>query len=279
MKHLFFLVSLIIAVIGNTQKLQKIGSLSEEVNESSGLIFYNDTILISHNDSGDKPVLYFLNLKGQKIHQLKLENATNVDWEEITKDGQGNIYVGDIGNNNNTRKDLVIYKITNQNLLNIDAVMVSKIYFNYPEQTAFPPAENELRYDAEAMVALNDSLYIFTKCRTIPFEGISYCYAVPTVPGNYQAKRKFELFIGKGGFMKDAVTAATLCKSKLYINTYNRFLIYSFDGKTVSFEKQVSTLPYSQKEAILTNDNRTIYLTDEDQKFVGGRNLFKIELK
>jgi hypothetical protein len=26
-------------------------------------------------------------------------------------------------------------------------------------------------------------------------------------------------------------------------------------------------------------DNKTIYLTDEEQKFMGGRNLYKIELK
>jgi hypothetical protein len=279
MKYITLFFSLFTFFFGNAQKLHKIGTLTENVNESSGLIFYNDTLFISHNDSGDKPILYFLNLKGAKIHQVQLENASNVDWEEITKDEQGNIYVGDIGNNNNTRKDLVIYKIASQDLLKVNSVIATKIYFKYPEQTTFPPAENELRYDAEAMVAFNDSLYIFTKCRTIPFEGISYCYVVPSVPGNYEAKRKFELFIGKGGFMKDAVTGATYCKSKLYINTYNRFLIYSFDGNRVTFEKQVSTLPYSQKEAILTKDNKTIYLTDEEQKFMGGRYLYKIELK
>jgi hypothetical protein len=279
MKYIVLFFSLFTLVFGNAQKLHKIGKLAENVNESSGLIFYNDTILISHNDSGDKPILYFLNLKGEKIHQIKIENATNVDWEEITKDEHGNIYVGDIGNNNNTRKDLVIYKIVNQNLLDVNSLIANRIDFRYPEQSKFPPAENELRYDAEAMVAYNDSLYIFTKCRTIPFEGISYCYVVPSVPGYYEAKRKFELFIGKGGFMKDAVTGASYCKSKLFINTYNRFLIYSFDGNRVTFEKQVSTLPYSQKEAILTKDNKTIYLTDEEQKFMGGRHLYKIELK
>jgi sugar lactone lactonase YvrE len=30
-----------------------------------------------------------------------VENAENNDWEDITKDIHGNIYVGDFGNNDN----------------------------------------------------------------------------------------------------------------------------------------------------------------------------------
>jgi sugar lactone lactonase YvrE len=41
---------------------------------------------------------------------------TNIDWEDITKDKDGNLYVGDFGNNDNERKDLCIYKIDKKSL-------------------------------------------------------------------------------------------------------------------------------------------------------------------
>jgi hypothetical protein len=30
--------------------------------------------------------------------------TANIDWEDITKDKDGNLYVGDFGNNDNERK-------------------------------------------------------------------------------------------------------------------------------------------------------------------------------
>ena len=87
---IFFFVSVSFSIVA--QKTQKIARLPEIVTESSGLIFYNDSLLITHNDSGDKPVLYVVNLKGKLVHQVVINNANNVDWEDITKDDKGNIY-------------------------------------------------------------------------------------------------------------------------------------------------------------------------------------------
>ncbi len=116
MRLLFFLF-LFATTASIGQKINKIGKLPKSIEESSGLILYNDTLFITHNDSGDKPILYFINLKGDLIHQITISNAINDDWEEITKDEQGNIYIGDFGNNLNKRKNLTIYKIAPENLL------------------------------------------------------------------------------------------------------------------------------------------------------------------
>ena len=216
------------------QKLVRIGTLPEQVNESSGLAFYNDSILITHNDSGDKPLLYFINFKGKLIHQVLIENAVNTDWEDICTDDQGNIYVGDIGNNNNDRRDFKIYKISKNQLLVKEKVIAEIITFSYPDQKAYPPIDSLKNFDAEGLTFQNDSLLIFTKCRATPFNGYSYCYKVPVIPGKYIAHKSFELFIGTKGFMKDAVTAATICSNVLYLLTYNRFLMYKYQqGKWV----------------------------------------------
>jgi hypothetical protein len=48
-----------------------------------------------------------------KTVQLKNTNDCkyNIDWEDITKDKDGNLYVGDFGNNDNERKVYVFTKL------------------------------------------------------------------------------------------------------------------------------------------------------------------------
>ena len=279
MRLLFFLF-LFATTASIGQKINKIGKLPKSIEESSGLILYNDTLFITHNDSGDKPILYFINLKGDLIHQITISNAINDDWEEITKDEQGNIYIGDFGNNLNKRKNLTIYKIAPENLLKTTHVVAKIITFSYPDQTAFPPEEATLNFDAEAMFFHNDSLWVFTKCRAVPFHGNTFIYAIPNQPGNYTATAKGKLFIGDKGFAKDAITGVTFSHSTLYLLTYNRIVVYELNNNTFQFKKTIATTPYSQKEAIaISRDQSTLFLTDEVQKIIGGGNIYKINLK
>lgn len=277
-KQLITLLLLISTSFLFGQKTQKLGKISGEITESSGLIFYNDTLLITHNDSGDKPMLYFINLKGKLVHQVLVQNAKNVDWEDITKDDKGNFYIADIGNNSNQRKDLKIYKIKGENLLKVNTILAEAIEIVYAEQTDFPPKDEELHFDAEGIAFQNDSIWILTKCRAVPFDGIAYVYKVPTKSGVYKLKRKTQLFIGKHGFMQDAVTAIDIYKDKLYVLTYDKILIYSIDNQRLTFENQYFLKPYSQKEALVVKNNREIYLTDESTKILGGGYLYKLTI-
>ena len=130
------------------------------------------------------------------------------------------------------------------------------------------------------MCFYNDSLWVFTKCRAVPFHGNTFIYAVSSHPGNYIARAKGSLFIGDNGFAKDAVTGAAFYSKKLYLNTYNRIVVYQMINNRFEFEKIITTTPYSQKEAItISKDQSTIFLTDEVQKIIGGGKLYKINLK
>jgi hypothetical protein len=279
MKISFLIISFfLITLFASAQKIQKVAKLPEIVTESSGLIIYNDSLFITHNDSGDKPMLYFFNKKGKLIHQVIVSNAKNIDWEDITKDNQGNIYIADIGNNSNQRKDLIIYKIKGNNLLINNVISAESIEISYEEQTDFPPKDEQLNFDAEGLGFHNDSLWILTKCRTIPFEGNTYIYKVPTKTGKYKLKRKTQLFIGKDGFTKDAVTGLDIYNDKLYLLTYNRILIYSIIKYKLVFENQYFIKPYSQKEAVVVKNNNEIYLTDESTKILGGGYLYKLSI-
>ena len=88
--------------------LIKVTSLNDLVSESSGLLFLNDK-LITHNDSGGSNNLYEVDtLDGSISKTIKIKNSTNKDWEDIAVDSKY-IYIGDFGNNNGNRKDLLIY--------------------------------------------------------------------------------------------------------------------------------------------------------------------------
>ena len=265
------------SLISYSQK-KLVAELPHKLKEISGLAFLNDSILIAHNDSGNEAEIYFLDLLGNKIHTVVIENAENKDWEDITLDQKGHIYIADIGNNNNTRKDLCVYKVSSKNILEKETVKAEKITFNYPEQLAFPPEEKDLHFDCEGIAFYKDSLYLFTKCRAEPFDGKTFCYTIPTEAGTYKAEKQFEYVLGKGGWWKDAVTGAEIKNDKCYLLTYDRLIIFSFKHKKLEYLQQIGLGKISQKEAVAVNSIGQIYIADERHKVLGGGNLYRVKI-
>lgn len=257
---------------------KKIAKLPDHLKEISGLTFLNDTVLVAHNDSGNDPILYFLNLNGKQIHSVTVENATNKDWEDITSDENGTIYIGDIGNNNNNRTDLCIYKVSGKEILTKETVKAEKISFSYPDQKCFPPEKKDLYYDSEAIAFANDSIFIYTKCWTEPWDGKSYCYTIPTKTGTYKANKKYDLVIGKTGWWKDAITAVEIKNQTHYLLTYNRLIVYQLVNGNITFDRRVLLGPVSQNEALAINSKGLIYMADEKSKLLGGGYLYSIKI-
>ncbi|WMJ72812.1 hypothetical protein RCC89_06500 [Cytophagaceae bacterium ABcell3] len=143
-------------------KVSRIGSLPEEVPESSGLALAyaseDSIVLYTHNDSGGEPYLFKITKQGKLLDSYKISGAVNHDWEDLAQDSLGNIYIGDFGNNFHKRKDLVIYKVP----AGLDG-KAEKIQFSYKNQEAFPPPKKERNFDCEAFYWYQDSLYLFSK--------------------------------------------------------------------------------------------------------------------
>jgi hypothetical protein len=247
--------------------LNTLCSLPKILNESSGLIQQDPNYLWSHNDSGGEPKLYALDTLGNLLRVLRIRNATNIDWEEITRDEEGNIYVGDFGNNANIRKEMVIYKIRNPSGIKETEVNAEMIAFSYPEQDSFPAPDRDKHYDVEAMIINNDSLFLFTKCRTAPFSGICRLYALPAKPGKYQALLKDSIMTLNDHLYSGWVTGAALSpqKDKLVLISGNHLWLFTsfkgndfFKGRMQHFD-----FPMSQKESVCFSDECSIYITDE----------------
>lgn len=134
-----------------------------DLDENSGLIFYNNNI-ITFNDSGGEANLYEINgSTGNITRTVTITNATNVDWEDITQDASY-IYIGDIGNNNGNRTDLKIYKIAKNDYNGYDDIAVAEIIsYSYADQLDFTSNPNNTNWDAEGLISYGDQLLIFSK--------------------------------------------------------------------------------------------------------------------
>lgn len=258
----------------NTKKLSLKEASAVAVSKVSDLIWVAE-------DSGNKNKIYGLAADGKITHTVTLENAKNVDWEDLTADEEGNLYVGDFGNNDNIRKDLCIYKINASDLKNETAVSPSKIEFYYPEQTQFPPKKSELFYDAESFFIYKGNFYIFTKNRSKGFDGTVMLYKVPNQSGDHKAQ-----LLGKfkacNNYHKCAITSADISPDgkKIALLSASKVWILSdfkaddfLNGKTEMFELNDVT----QKEGICFKDNQTLLIVDEKSKKTGG-NLYEIKL-
>ena len=160
--------------------------LPDEIDETSGLAFFNNG-LWTLNDSGGEPVIYRIDTAdGTIIQRIRIGNGTNVDWEDMTDDSLF-VYVGDFGNNSGNRKDLKIYKVKKSDIpAQGDAtVQASIINFYYPDQPHKKITKRRYNnFDCEAVMAVDDSLYLFSKDWQ---DQKTRVYALPKVPGDYAA--------------------------------------------------------------------------------------------
>lgn len=182
MKIVFSFFLLIISILVNAQyNISEKFILPDEVEETSGLIFFNNH-LITHNDSGGLAELYEIDtISGSITRTVTIQNASNVDWEDICQD-QNYIYIGDFGNNNGDRTDLSIYRISKYDYEHYSTVIADTISYSYAEQVDFTAQHNATNWDAEALVSIGDQLLIFSKNWEDNHVNI---YPVPKNPGTY----------------------------------------------------------------------------------------------
>jgi hypothetical protein len=278
MRNPIGIVVLSILLLSCKQDSKVISSLyafPEKLKEVSGIAYIAQSKLLwVIEDSGNANIIYGLNPTGKLEKSITIQNAKNIDWEDITKDKEGNLYIGDFGNNENKREDLCIYKIEKDSLLKNIIDSSYKVSFVYPEQKKFPPKKKNLLYDVEAFFEFKNNFYLFTKNRSSKFDGTTFLYKVPNRAGFHQAKLLGEFKTG-GSYENNAITSATispdaskvllLCHSKVWL-----FQNFTSDNFLSGKVNELQLHHFSQKEAICFKDNSTLLIADEKSKKTGG---------
>jgi hypothetical protein len=275
---------ILIACQNGSETLVTLYKLPKKLKEVSGIVYTEkENLFWTLEDSGNANKIYGLNVQNGAIDKtITIENTSNIDWEDITKDKAGNLYIGDFGSNDNVRKDLCIYKIDKSLLNQEKAIPAYKISFSYPEQKMFPPKKTALFFDVEGFFEYKNNFYLFTKNRSKGFDGTVFVYKIPNQAGFHQA-----VLMGKlktcENYNHCAVTSVTISPdaSKVVLLTHDKIvLLENFQGDNFlkGKQSQLKLNHFSQKEAICFKNNETLIIADEKTNKVGG-NVYETTLK
>lgn len=257
-------------------------SLPKKLKEVSGIALSQDQKTIwAIEDAGNKNVVYGLSRQGKLVNDVLVENAENNDWEDITKDASGNIYIGDFGNNENDRQNLSILKLDLKNDSQKSTKVIQTTKFHYEGQTEFPPKKSNLLYDCEAFIEKDGSFYLFTKNRSKGFDGTFLVFQIPNKEGDFEAKLIGKLKL-EGGYSDAAITSAAInSKNEIVLLTHKNIHVLSGFTANDFNSGKIQKLPLnhnSQKEAVVFVDDKTLLIADEKDKKEGG-NVYQFSLK
>lgn len=270
----------------------------ETIGEMSGIIKsakYPGVFWVQ-NDSGNGPNLFAIKLNGSVVFPkpyadesrrdqvrtwwgVDIAGARNVDWEDLAYDGR-NIYICDLGNNTNSRKDLRVYKIPEPDPNRSMKVAPVKIYNAfYPDQKTFPA--NPKRFDSEAAFFFDGKLYTLTKHRvgtsSIPSDSttLRMLDTESSVNGKYPLKLVGEKS-GLGGWVTGAAVSPS-AKKFAVLTHFPQASVWIFPltkGKTPSLEggTQIKLQGMKQCEGICFDDETHVIINNED------RDLFRVTL-
>ena len=265
-----------------TDALQVEFSLPKKLKEVSGIALSQDKNTIwAIEDQGNKNMVYGLDMQGKLVADVLVENAENNDWEDITKDTQGNIYLGDFGNNDNNRQNLAILKLDLKDASQKTTKAVQTTKFHYEGQAEFPPKKSNWLYDCEAFVEMNGNFYLFTKNRSKGFDGTFLVFQVPNKEGDFEARLIGRLKI-PGKYSDAAITSAAVnsTQNKIVLLTHKNIHIlsgFTADNFNAAKIEKVPLNHNSQKEAVVFLDDKTLLIADEKDKDTGGK-VYRFEL-
>ncbi|MDP8220146.1 MAG: hypothetical protein P9X26_02280 [Candidatus Stygibacter frigidus] len=245
-----------------------------EINESSAITKSRqwDDVYWTLNDSGDKNRIFPFNHNGEMYRAewynedqggVYIGDAVNIDWESMTTDNEGNLYIGACGNNMSVRRDLCIYKFKDPHpLATATTRYLQKINFYFPEQKEFPAPQDDSNYDSEALFWAEGRLFLLTKHRS---DTLTNLYTINTM----YSERDNAATLMSTFDIKGMVTAAE-CNddgSKLAVLTYNG--VWVFEGEVGNwFDGSIKWLPIKGKqcEAICWDDEETLIITNEQME-------------
>lgn len=250
----------------DTGKLTVLADIPKDLKEvSAAEITPKSDLIWVIEDAGNKNHVYGLDEKGHIEKNLKVMNSENKDWEDLTSDEDGNLYIGDFGNNSRKRSHFTIYKLSNPEKAETE-IASEKIDFELPKEVKSK--------DFEAFFVYGNSFYIFSKetkkCVLLK---------VPNTVGNHTAELVTEFNLsGKN----NKVTSADISKDGKTVVLLNHDKVWKLSHYSADnfFDGKIEALAFghnSQKEGVCFKNNSTLYITDESNG-AEGSNLYAFKL-
>ena len=253
----------------SAQKPRASISLPAHLQEVSGLYLQSPDSLWWHNDSGDSPTLTLTDGNGRILKKVDIPGARHLDWEDITADEKGYIYIGDFGDNRERRPEVQIYRY------HPPSGQIDSIVYRY--RTG--PGESGLKsFNVEGFFWYAGQLHIFTKDRLQKSKFMTRHFVLPDTPGNREASLVDSLVLGR-----KVVTAAAIHPASrtmvllaykfkkflgfLPISAASIYIFRNFSGQNFlrgdMSRKKIACLIPTQFEAIDFIDHEYLYVASE----------------
>ncbi len=225
----------------------------DRIGECSGIVWLDGAYVV-HNDSGDDPVLYrspTLDFTNAEVLSAPIEEA--IDWEDITV-FEGDLLVGDIGDNRRERDDITLYRLSYAS----GALELRATYpVRYPDE----------RHDAEGLTVVDGKVCIISKAREEKVTNV-YIFDELHDQADNVPRLASQLEIGEG----EQITAADTDPETgtLVLLTYTHILRYAPDriagppeASTLIGARQCEALCFHGHQLIITNEQRDVFVLDE----------------
>ncbi|WP_309383577.1 hypothetical protein [Cerasicoccus frondis] len=250
--------------------LKEIGELPRAVNESSGLARGSAPgVFWTLNDSGDRARIFAIDAFGNLVGKagaagVAVEGARNQDWEDLASDFRGNLIIPDVGNNNNRRRNLTLYRVPEPDYATATSATPTAVWpIHYPEQWEFPPAMNN--FDCEAVFVAQGKIYLLMKHRA------DRDAALYRLDSPREDKSNALTLVSKAN-LREMVTGAASWNDgeQVAVLTYSGIWLFTPPAGDADqlFAGEVAWLPIraAQCEAICFLDADTLLITNEQRE-------------
>jgi hypothetical protein len=132
----------------------------------------------------------------------------------------------------------------------------------------FPPAADKRNFDIEGIIWHKDSIFMFTKDRSVPLTGFCRMYKIPAHPGDHVARFAGQVNLGTT-IPSARVTAADIhpATGQLALLVQERLIVFKnypgnrfFDGDRTDYP--FNPIPGQAEAIVFTADNK-LYMTEE----------------
>jgi len=230
--------------------------------ESSGLaICAHDTnVFWTHND-GHHGVLFGFTRAGKSVAEFPVGILLH-DWEDLARDQQGHLYIGDIGNNDSKRNQLAVHQIDEPDPKESGKLLLARKSW----QLRFPNKP----FDCESLFIWNDHGYVISKVFDDQHAEI---YSFPLVEQKAPAVLQFVARLPikspatGANISADGKKLAVVCKSGAYVFRIKGEVERAGDAKfhyTRFRDEHIESCCFVPDGLLTTAESREIYLfTDE----------------
>lgn len=248
----------------------------KELHEFSGIAKLEGNLLAGINDSGNLPIVYFLDTLGKLRSSVTLTGCKNNDWEELFYEN-GLLYISDLGDNSHVRSkgEIIVYHYK-------DKEVRQTINVEFKEKQNLPLPESKRDFDCEAGFIREGKINLFTKTHSSPYTGKSYHYIAKD---GEKISWTDSASFGKRGFINSSLTGAAISPDKklvAFISCTHLWIHYLQNNTEDYFGGIVFDFDFdaiSQKEAITFLDNSRFIVADERFKGTAGGRMYYFNIR